>query len=587
MTEQPARLAQVMVAHRPGHASVATSAGEVIRWDRFVSDVGRLTNVLAGTGPGRWLLYTENTYAFTVALMAVWQTGGIAVLAPNGQPGTLATLGRGTLGLVGDGGDIAGGVAPVAALQGEGADHWSWQPLERTAAGLELLTSGTTGPPKVALKTIANLEDEVLGLEALWGGQLAKRRVVATVSHQHIYGLLFRCLWPLSAGRIFEAETNREPWELAARIRQQEPCYLVTTPVLLKHLAARRSGHEPGGHCRPIFSSGGPLDRTTAIALARAFGVAPLEIFGSTETGGVAWRQQREDVGASAWTPFAGVAVGIDPAAGLLRVRSPFVSGPTSELTMGDRAELLPDGRFEVGQRADRDVKIGEKRLSLPEMEARLRAHPIVADAALVAVEHATTRRVAAAVVLTHEGRDAVVQGSRRDISRTLRSWLEPYWDPVLLPRVWRLVRALPRDAQGKCSTLALQALIAKGDDNADPTCPELLEEVETAHGCRRTLRVPPALACLAGHFPSFPVVPGVVQIQWVMDVARNLAGQELQLRRIEALKFKGILRPGEILELSAEWSPSGEHIDFRLWNSRTQFASGRCVLACRREAEP
>jgi acyl-coenzyme A synthetase/AMP-(fatty) acid ligase len=518
--------------------------------------------------------------------MAVWHAGGVAVLAPNAQPGTLAALGRGTLGLIGTGGDIPCGMASVAAVQNNGADHWPWRPLDRTAARLELLTSGTTGTPRVAVKTIANLEEEVLGLEALWGRRVAGRRVLATVSHQHIYGLLFRCLWPLSAGRAFEAETHREPWELVARIGEGEPCCLVATPAHLKHLASRRDGHVLQGHCGPIFSSGGPLDRTTAIRVASTFGAAPLEVFGSTETGGVAWRQQGDDDDAAAWTPFAGVAVSIDPAAGRLHVRSPFVSAPTGRLTMGDRAELLPDGRFALGPRADRVVKIGEKRLSLPEMEARLREHPFVADAALVTVEHVTTRRVGAAVVLTPEGREAIVQERRRGISRMLRRWLEPYWDPVLLPRVWRFVMALPQDAQGKCSALALQALI-RGDAGPDPTAPDVLDEVTTEHGCRRTLRVPPALAYLAGHFPGFPLVPGVVQIQWVMDVVRRLTGQESHLRRIEALKFTGILRPGEIFELSAKCSPSGEHIDFRLWNERTLFSSGRCVLASRGGAEP
>jgi 3-hydroxymyristoyl/3-hydroxydecanoyl-(acyl carrier protein) dehydratase len=171
-------------------------------------------------------------------------------------------------------------------------------------------------------------------------------------------------------------------------------------------------------------------------------------------------------------------------------------------------------------------------------------------------------------------------------MSQTLRRWLDPYWDPVLLPRVWRFVRALPQDAQGKGAALALQTLIRR-DDDADPTAPDVLEEVDTEHGCRQTMRVPPALACLAGHFPGFPLVPGVVQIQWVMEAARRRAGQEPQLQRIEALKFKGMLRPGEIFELSAEWSPSGEHIDFRLWNARTLFSSGRCVLASRGGAGP
>jgi acyl-coenzyme A synthetase/AMP-(fatty) acid ligase len=44
---------------------------------------------------------------------------------------------------------------------------------------------------------------------------------------------------------------------------------------------------------------------------------------------------------------------------------------------MDDGIELMPDGRFRLLGRLDRVVKIEEKRLSLPEMEARLAASPL------------------------------------------------------------------------------------------------------------------------------------------------------------------------------------------------------------------
>jgi len=68
--------------------------------------------------------------------------------------------------------------------------------------------------------------------------------------------------------------------------------------------------------------------------------------------------------------------------------------------------------------------------------------------------------------------------------------------------------------------------------------------------------------------------------------MARAIIGRDVILERIEALKFKNILRPGEVFHLSAEMSQTCDRISFRLSNKTTLFSSGRCVLApIRRDA--
>ncbi len=64
---------------------------------------------------------------------------------------------------------------------------------------LVLFTSGSTDKPKRVEKNFSRLEIEGCALEAQWGGQAG--HVIATVSHQHIYGMLFRLVWPVLSGR--------------------------------------------------------------------------------------------------------------------------------------------------------------------------------------------------------------------------------------------------------------------------------------------------------------------------------------------------------------------------------------------------
>jgi len=72
---------------------------------------------------------------------------------------------------------------------------------------------------------------------------------------------------------------------------------------------------------------------------------------------------------------------------GLLRVASPFIGRDLgADFLRADRAQLADDGRFELLGRSDAIVKIAGKRVSLPSIEARIRACVGVAEAAVIAV---------------------------------------------------------------------------------------------------------------------------------------------------------------------------------------------------------
>ncbi|RMS18805.1 AMP-dependent synthetase and ligase, partial [Pseudomonas coronafaciens pv. garcae] len=115
-----------------------------------------------------------------------------------------------------------------ADLQGQTRERWATQvdlwltdqpgdthlhnlhaaPLAPAALDLEqcqlgLCTSGSSGEPKLIEKRFRQLANEVCALEQLWGAELGEACMIGSVATQHIYGLLFRLLWPLCAARSF------------------------------------------------------------------------------------------------------------------------------------------------------------------------------------------------------------------------------------------------------------------------------------------------------------------------------------------------------------------------------------------------
>jgi acyl-coenzyme A synthetase/AMP-(fatty) acid ligase len=567
--------------------SGAELAGFPVAFDRtgsqdardLIRDASALAASIAKVGSGRWLVFTEDSYAAAVGLIALSQTQCTAVLAPNRQPETLRELGVDVIGAIVDSNlcpDTLSGVPRLEPLAQPPSGDWGWRALDRDAAFAEFRTSGTTGNHHGVVKSLRHLESEVAALEAAFGAAIpAHSRVFATVSHQHIYGLLFRVLWPLAAGRPFQRDTLLHAQELLPRMAEEADCVLASSPAHLKRMTATGDLKRIASNCRAVFSSGGALDADTAQGIVAALGEPAYEILGSTETGGVALRRQTG--GSESWAPFPPVAVEREVGGERLVVTSPFASegDPVDvtrrRFTMGDRVEILDDGSFLLLGREDRIVKIGEKRLSLPAMERDLIAHPRIEEAALVVLDRGSDPRVHAVVVLDEIGKQEIRAGGRRRSNESFSRHLAGRWDRVLLPRVWRYVDGLPRDAQGKLPRARLAALF-----EAQPRDPILIEESRHASHFERRLEVPDDLVYLQGHFEGFPIVAGVVQLRWVTDALRAWLGEMPRPHAIEALKFPEPLLPGQSFTLRADLSERRDLIRFRLYDESRTFATGR-----------
>lgn len=72
----------------------------------------------------------------------------------------------------------------------------------------------------------------------------------------------------------------------------------------------------------------------------------------------------------------------------------------------------------------------------------------------------------------------------------------------------------------------------------------------------------------LADHFPSFPVLPGVMMLEGFVEAARALlvdrTNDRLVLGEVRALKYGNMIRPGETLEIEVELVKSLEHGAFQ-----------------------
>jgi len=569
------------VARRWDHAA---RADRVVRWAQFRQHVAGLRERIASEPEGAWVLLTEDAYAFAVGLLALWHSGRHAISPPNRQRGSLRFLQTRAAGVLSDRPDwFPEGSTLHPLVDAERGDPSSLAPLSRDAIALELHTSGTTGGEKGVTKRIRHLEDEVRELGVSWNAAARDATVFATASHQHLYGLLFGVLWPLCAGHAFHAHHYLHVGELVPRMREAGRCVLASVPTHLRRLARYDGASDLRDVCQAVFSSGGPLPADTAHGIARALGRAPVEVLGSTETGGIAWRTQEPGAGESLWTPFSAVRATCDARSRMLRVSSPFVSVDAGGegFATGDRIALELDGRFRLEGRADRVVKVGEKRLDLVRMESQLRGHSWVDEVALATIDRDAEPRVAAAVVPSEEGRRVIQLEGRRAFGSGLRGCLAEGWDPVLHPRYWRTVDELPENAQGKVPLIALRELFREPNREEESSSDrlEVREQFRGSDFLEQSCSVPQDLSCFSGHFPDFPVVPAVLQLDWAMQLAAELLEASPEIEEIELLKILAPLKPGARIRIHVR-RVGDVRIEFNIRSEASEHARGRVRIA-------
>lgn len=425
-------------ARGPQHI-VAFEGDKICTQAALVEDVHRLYGELKTRPEERWALCFESGYRFTVALLAALHAGKTPVLPGHCREAQLREQRSQFSGVITD---LPLALdCPVINAQALATQAEQTLPPIAPGAAVILFTSGSTGEPSQVRKTVGALNEESAWLAKLWGRELENCRVVASVSHQHMYGLTFRVMLPMALGLPADAALIHFPEQLAAHTGH--PLLFISSPAFLKRLDAGLAAPR----CRKIISAAGMLDDETARRVQDWLGEAVCEIYGTTETGVIAWRRHLS--AGLPWQPFP--AVGFVPEQDGWALTSPLVEGGSCRLD--DKLEFTPDGTFRLLGRRDRIVKIEEKRVSLSEVERRLLALPDVQDAAAVPLTRAG-RTVLGAVVVP-KNRAALPVNYKIHWRNALRQWLEP----VAVPRYWRIVESIPLNSQSKRAWAQLQEL--------------------------------------------------------------------------------------------------------------------------------
>ena len=430
---------------------------------------------------GRVLLVAPTSAEFVVAYYGILAAGGVAVTVNTmcteaelgyflDDAGCCAAIGRrGTGDAVWAAGRSRG--LPVWLLDGTvlepGRPGVEMVPRPPDDVAVLLYTSGTTGRPKGAELTHANIAAATAGVvEGLGLGE--GERLGTALPLFHVYGQVvvmgsaIRCgatlslLHPFDPDGVLRLAVEHRLGVLAGVPTMWTDMLHANTAVTRADLAALRI----------TLSGGAPLPADVVRALRDRFGATLLEGYGLSEATGVATicRPAEDRRQGSVGRALPGVEVTVlDPdgapapagAVGEIAIRGPVVmrgyrGRPDAtaailregRLLTGDLGRMDADGHLWIVDRTKDLVIRGGYNVYPREIEEVLHEHPAVREVAVVGVPDERLGEEVAAVVAPRAG--AEIDPDQ------LRDWLAVRLAAYKVPRIYLLVDALPKGSTGK-----------------------------------------------------------------------------------------------------------------------------------------
>jgi len=417
-------------------------------WGDFLEGTAVLRQKIESTGGDKWLLHSEDCWYFLLAFTALLQCKKEVLLTANTSPAYLEEI-KGDAPFLAD--QVFDGMKSTFHIPSL-FDKKNEKTATATAGEIPTInseesfivfwTSGTTGRPKAIRQRLKEFESDNHNILIKWGEEFFSRKLCSTVDQHHIYGFLFSILLPFTAGTPFRRKMIEAPEEFE-KFSDSE-YIIITVPAFLKRAVEIETPLSLRLKSPYIIASGGFLFPDVAAKTNAVFGCWPLEFYGSTETSGVAWRQQSNGID---WIPFGNAELSVNEDSCLV-IRSDFIKGSEAFET-ADLVRMLPNGHFILMGRLDSVVKIEGKRISLPEVENRIMESGLASDVCVIALED-KRQYLAAAVVFNEKGREKFAGLEKHEINTFWREYLSRFFENLIIPKRWRFPETLPVDAQGK-----------------------------------------------------------------------------------------------------------------------------------------
>jgi long-chain acyl-CoA synthetase len=446
--------------------AVLTYGELAARRDALVSGLSEHYGIVRGD---RVAVSLPNCWQFAALFLSLAELGGIAVLLnPNWRSGEL----RGCMERV----------QPAAVVAGkEQAAYWQdlgypsdriisperisllarpyssarYAAVSNPPAGSDhavyLLTSGSTGVPKIVTRSQRNLVAGARNVAAALGG-LARKRFLSVIPYHHANGFANCLLLPLLAGGSVHVVAQFFPRTMFEAVARFRPDVLIGSPFIFSAMIDAAGPKHDLGSLDLCLSSGAPIKAELVHSWMERFGLRIRQLYGSSETGTISIEDEEAPVHRlTAGRPIPSVEVRIDSVGtdadgadvgGEILVKGPaamtgYLHEPESNrqsfvdgfFRTGDLGRFDQDGNIVILGRRRRVINLKGVKVDPCEIENLILEHPAVAGCLVMPADRGGGDEIVSARISVREGRSV----SRAEIIEHCRACLAEYKIPRII----------------------------------------------------------------------------------------------------------------------------------------------------------
>lgn len=443
----------VMLRNRPGHVAAMVA---VLSTDRC--------------------LVTLNPILPDARLFA--DVEGLALPAVIADAGDLAR--PGLAGALADAGSAVIEIGP--RLEGVQVVQQKPRDADQTSPGvaIEMLTSGTTGPPKRVPLSRDAFDASFRGFTRYERGRsfddpprLSSGCTMIVNPLTHIGGI-YGCIGALAAGRKIALleKFSVEAW--VGAVKRNRPAVAPAVPSAVRMLLDADLDPDDLSSLKALISGTAPLSPDLVDAFLARYGIPICANYGATEFAGAVagwniddfrkfWTEKRGSVGrihADIEARIVDADSGAELPAGregLLELRGRQLNNGMQWLRTTDRAVLDSDDFLFIMGRADNAIIRGGFKIHPDDIVQVLNTHPSVRESAVVGIDDDRLGAVPAAAIILKDGADVPTAAD-------LKAWLKERLIAYQVPTRIQIVADFPRTPSMKPSAPGLRALFAEDE---------------------------------------------------------------------------------------------------------------------------
>lgn len=430
----------------------------------------------------------------------------------------------------------------------EKSEIYDFPEINTDSIEVNFFTSGSSGEGKCIKKTLSALIKEGSYINETLQIHDTSLTVATSTSCGHLYGIIFGFIFPLANHLPIWADTIEYPdlYNVSNSIFVSTPAFLDT--VRRNNITLKQAKY--------ITSSGSKLKKETFEYLENFANV--IEIYGSTETGAIACKRnsQKEHL-----TLMKDVT--IEPLENSSVISLPYNNYKPIEIN--DKIEVFGN-EILLKNRTDRLLKIQEKRISAEGLENYLNKNSLVSESYCFESQD----KIACLCALSDEGKEFILNKGNTELTKTLKKYLTKEYE--IVPQRWKFIDEIPKTKVGKIDKYFIEHLF-----EINISLPVILKREIGENMVSLDMYLYKNCDFYSGHFPNFPITPGVVQLYFASFLGEYFFNEKLTGGQIKRIKFNNIINAGEVVKIKLEKKSSS--VSFEYLNNDKVFSSG--VFSC------